>query len=252
MSMLDAALALAAEGTPVFPCRADNKRPLVAHGFKEATTDYATIKRLWKRWPLALIGVPSGITFVALDIDLQHAEAARWYGENASNIPFTRKHFTRSGGFHLLFAPDARVRCTAGRIALGIDTRGLGGYVVWWLACGFSATHQNLLVEIPEFVVEALLPSAQPPGTMTPPAVAGLRDIRFRLYGIIRRMATAREGERNSVTFWGACRLSEMVDAGELTQGDAIGLAVEAASRTGLSRQEAERTVRSAFERGML
>src|SRR5262249_21075482 len=93
-------------------------------------------------------------------------------------------------------------------------------------------------------------PSAQPPGTMTPPAVAGPRDMRFRLYGIIRRMATAREGERNHMTFWGACRLAEIAGAGELTQSDAIGLAVEAASRTGLSRQEAARTIRSAFERG--
>jgi hypothetical protein len=207
---------------------------------------------LWKRWPLALIGVPSGITFVALDIDLQHPEAGRWYGENASNIPFTRKHLTRSGGFHLLFVPDARVRCTAGRIALGIDTRGAGGYVIWWPACGLAAAHQTLLALIPEFIVEALVPNAAEQPAPVAERVAVAADMRSRLYGIIRRMATARKGERNHMIFWGACRLAEMVGAGELTQSDAIGLAVEAARRTGLSRQEAARTVRSAFERGTL
>jgi hypothetical protein len=76
--MRDAALTLAASGLPVFPCRVHNKRPLVAHGFKDASTDGAVIRAWWRRWPIALIGAPTGIKFVVVDIDLQHPEAQQW------------------------------------------------------------------------------------------------------------------------------------------------------------------------------
>ena len=65
---------------PAFPCGTD-KRPLVARGFHAATTDPETILDWWRRWPDALVGVPA-IKFCALDIDLQHPEAERWYAEH--------------------------------------------------------------------------------------------------------------------------------------------------------------------------
>jgi Virulence-associated protein E-like domain/Bifunctional DNA primase/polymerase, N-terminal len=236
--MLDAALALAAR-MPVFPCGKD-KRPLVPRGFHAASTDTLTIGRWWHRWPSALIGVPTNLEFCALDIDLKHSEAEHWYAQNASNIPFTRKHVTRSGGFHLLFQPDTRMRCTAGRIARGVDTRGSGGYLIWWPACGLPVSHGDLLAEIPDYIVEAQLPKTEPITISTaPPHVSGPEHARRKLCGIIRTIAEAREGERNQVTYWGACRLVEMVAAGEIDRGDAIGLAVEAASHAGLPRQEA-------------
>src|SRR5262249_17822692 len=37
---------------------------------------------------------------------------------------------TRSGGVHLYFAPEGAPRCTSDQIALGVDTRGLGGYEI--------------------------------------------------------------------------------------------------------------------------
>jgi hypothetical protein len=56
-----AALDLASKGLPVFPCRKENKAPYTDHGFKEASTDPATIAEWWTRWPDALIGVPAGV-----------------------------------------------------------------------------------------------------------------------------------------------------------------------------------------------
>jgi hypothetical protein len=70
---------------------------------------------------------------------------------------------------------------------------------------------------------------------------------RRQLNGILRTIAGAREGERNTLTFWGACRLAEMVQRGELSRNDAIALTIEAASRTGLTRSEAEGRIKSAF-----
>jgi hypothetical protein len=243
--MLDAALVLS-ERVPVFPCGKD-KRPLVPHGFHDATTDMFVIGEWWHRWPDALIAVPTGEKFIVIDIDLKHAEAQRWYGENRSNIPFTRLHATRSGGLHMLFRPDPRVRCTAGCIARGIDTRGAGGYIVWWPACGLPVTHRNLLAEIPDDIVAAQLPKAEPAAPIRMPDEP--EQARHKLCGLIRTIADAHEGERNAITYWAGCRLAEMVLAGEITQGDAIGLGLEAAARAGLSRSEARTTLRSAFRR---
>jgi hypothetical protein len=242
---LAAALDLAADGLPVFPCGRD-KRPLIPRGFHAASTDMFTVTDWWLRWPNALIGVPTNLKFCALDIDLKHAEAQRWYGENRSNIPFTRLHRTRSGGLHMLFKPDGRLRSTAGLIARGIDTRGCGGYIIWWPAIGLEVLHADVLALIPTFIVEAQLPKAQPVNSAPYRPTAPERAER-KLNGIIRTIAEAREGERNHVTFWGACRLAEMVAAGTLTRPTAINLVVEAASRAGLPRQEALRTAQSAF-----
>ena len=60
-SSLDIALALAASGTPVFPCNAD-KRPAIpkakgGNGFHDASTDPDRIRELWDlAGPAATIG----------------------------------------------------------------------------------------------------------------------------------------------------------------------------------------------------
>src|SRR5262245_54518011 len=96
------ALKLARRDVPIFPCRADTKAPLTPHGFKDATTNPDLIHEWWTRWPEALIGAPTGIKFVVLDIDcVKHIDAAQWYGR--AILPLTRTHITRSGGRHLLF-----------------------------------------------------------------------------------------------------------------------------------------------------
>ena len=70
-SIVDAALALARHGVPVFPVSPDDKKPLNGHGIYSATTDPNEIDRLWKRHPIALIGVPMGhrTGLFAVDVD---------------------------------------------------------------------------------------------------------------------------------------------------------------------------------------
>ena len=77
MSALDAALAYAVVGWPVFPCywRGERrKRPMTEHGFEDASTDPVQIEAWWIRAPRA-ISVPTGLpsTFVVLDIDVKPA-----------------------------------------------------------------------------------------------------------------------------------------------------------------------------------
>jgi hypothetical protein len=239
MSTIDAALNLA-KRLPVFPCDND-KRPFTAHGFKDASTDPELIRKWWTRWPDALIGVPTGIKFVVVDADLQHREAQEWYGR--ANLPLTRTHVTRSGGRHVLFRPHDNFKCSASKLWKRIDTRGRGGYVIWWPAEGFEILHASTIVPVPDWLLRALNPPPIRRPLPKPTQVAGRK-----LDGIIRTIARASVGERNHVTFWGACRLAEMVAQSALSQNDAIAIVIEAASRAGLPRQEALRTAQSAFQ----
>jgi putative DNA primase/helicase len=141
------ALALAAKGVAVFPC-AETKAPLTPRGFKDASADPGTIQHWWTRWPTALVGVPTGERFVAVDVDLQHLEARDWYAR--ANIPPTRVHVTRSGGRHILFRPHEQVHCTASKIWRHVDTRGNGGFIVWWPACGLEVLHRDALAPVPD------------------------------------------------------------------------------------------------------
>jgi hypothetical protein len=155
-TMLAKALALARQGLPIFTCRCIDKRPLTQNGFKDASADPDIVHRWWQRWPRAYIGVPTGEKFVVIDCDLQHLDAMRWLEDNRPRIPTTRVHLTKSGGRHLLFKPNSDVACTTSRVGPHIDTRGQGGYIIWWPACGFDVLHPGTFAEMPSWVLEAL------------------------------------------------------------------------------------------------
>jgi hypothetical protein len=233
---------LAERGIPVFPCQPNNKRPYTARGFKDASTDPAVTSAWWKQWPDALVGVPTGENFVVLDLDLQHPEAQAWYAR--ANLPLTRKHVTRSGGRHLLFKPRADFKCSAGKIERGVDTRGEGGYIIWWPAHGFDVMHGGVLAEVPEWVMQKLNRPEAP--RVIPFARKRLRSDKD-LEPLIRVILQAKEGERNTATFWAACRLAEHVHTGQVSRDDMIGIVVEAASRTGLPHAEAKSIAQSAL-----
>jgi hypothetical protein len=215
MTKLEWALHLASKGNPVFPC-GHTKAPLVSGGFKSATTDAARIREWWQRWPYALVGVATGIKFVVIDLDLQHAAANQWYAR--ANLPLTRMHVTRSGGRHLLFKPHEAIGCTTGKLWKHIDTRGLGGYVIWWPSDDLEVMHGNVLAEIPNWIVNRL----NEPKTEFRPVHEGGPPASERMLGILERVAAAQEGERNSLTYWAACRVREMVELGEMNSVEGL------------------------------
>jgi hypothetical protein len=231
---------LAARGVSVFPCKSVDKRPHTKNGFKDASTDAAIITDWWKQWPDALVGVPTGEKFVVLDLDLQHPEAQAWYAK--ANLPNTRKHVSRSGGRHVLFKPRDDFKCSAGKIHRGVDTRGKGGYIIWWPAHGFDVLHGNALFDVPEWLMRQLNPPQAIPKSILRP----LRSDKD-LEPLVRVIVQAKEGERNTATFWAACRLAEHVRNGQVARNDMIGIVVEAAGRTGLPHIEARRIAHSAL-----
>lgn len=138
VNLCEAALRYAARGFPVFPCKPD-KTPYTAHGFKDAATDSATIKELWRQWPDALIGMPTGKTsgIAVLDLDVKN-------GKNGFDaVPDWKQRTpviarTPSGGAHPYFHAISDTKSTASKIAPGVDTRGEGGYVIVPPSPGYS------------------------------------------------------------------------------------------------------------------
>jgi hypothetical protein len=229
-------MALIDEGLPCFPCHL-NKKPATPHGYKDATSNRETVTELWMRYPAPLIGVPTGELsgLDVLDIDQRHSGDS-WLQQRRARLPTTRVHQTRSGGFHLFFQHESGLRCSAGRIATGVDVRADGGYVIWWPGVGLPVTSEMPVAPWPNWLLQQF--------SSSPRRISSRIRVPddHALVHLIRLVASARDGERNNLTFWAACRTGEMVRSGLLRAEDAAALIAEAATRAGLPRPEAERT----------
>lgn len=105
-AMDESALRYARAGFRVLPCNAKTKAPLSEHGAKDATTDEATIRAWWQRWPDAGIGMALG-ALVAVDVDVrdgkQGLETLEALTAKNGALPDCPTQQTRSGGYHYLF-----------------------------------------------------------------------------------------------------------------------------------------------------
>ena len=148
-ALLDAALAYAARGIPVYPvhwprpvpggarlacsclrgpsCDRPAKHPLVRHGVKQATSAPDRIGRWWHRWPQANVGLATGIVFDALDVDGAAGLAALGELQEAAGLRLPGPLVaTGGGGWHHWFAPTG----LGNRPPHGlghVDWRGKGG-----------------------------------------------------------------------------------------------------------------------------
>ena len=147
--MLDAALAYAAHGFPIFPLTRGKtpvpKRDKDANGeeipgtgsFKKATTNSIQIYAWWKGHEY-LIGLPMGerCGVWCLDIDTgeDHADGvAEWEKIAAQHDPIvTREHRSATGGPHLIFNwyVEQLNGCSKGELPDGISVKAEGGYIV--------------------------------------------------------------------------------------------------------------------------
>jgi hypothetical protein len=150
-SILDAALACAAQGFYVFPCHAPidvikdsvrcscgkpgckspGKHPYIPRGCNGASLDDQLIRRWWPRgafdFNLAIATEPSRL--VVVDIDPPYGD--RSWEELGIEI-HTATVTTGSGGRHLYFRAPAGVRIQSSQNVLGrgIDVKAAGGYVI--------------------------------------------------------------------------------------------------------------------------
>lgn len=156
MTLTNRALALAAQGIPVFPCLA-SKAPACKNGHLDASTDPATIRALFAAEGAALIGVPTGQRsgVDALDLDPRHG-SDDW--KDQIRLPPGRVHRTGGGGKHHLFRAAPGLRSSVSRIAPGVDVRADGGYVIWWHPAAIAPAS---LPDWPMWLLEAALTPAR-------------------------------------------------------------------------------------------
>lgn len=132
-ALLGAALAYAARGWPVFPCKAGAKAPATAHGFLDATTDLAAIREWWTRHPDDNVAIATGTPGPdVLDIDVKPAGSGfpalrrlQRSGVLAGAFTLVR---TQGGGAHLYFAGTGQ-DCHSSQ-KHHVDFRACGGYVL--------------------------------------------------------------------------------------------------------------------------
>jgi hypothetical protein len=131
---LDAALAYAARGLPVFPLNPNSKEPhglLAPNGFKNATTNPDIIRQWFTEFPAAnlAIAIPDGL--IVVDIDPRNNGAETWQKLSTGRTVNTLTSVSGrgDGGFHLwLNQPDGPLKTKLGD---GVDVKHGGkGYIV--------------------------------------------------------------------------------------------------------------------------
>jgi hypothetical protein len=227
----------------VLPVRED-KAPACPRGFHAASKDPGAIAELWQKWPASLVGIATGGTsdLAALDVDLKHPEAVRWWRANEKLLPQTRAYRTRSGGLHVFFRHAPGVRCSTGRPVLGVDVRGERGYIIAWYAAGFECLDHATRAPWPAWLTREIWPPAPPrPPEQHRPAVANEGAVA----AVVAKVSGAREGNRNGLLYWGARRLAEKGMAAREIETTLVPAALSA----GLAELEARRTLSSAAGR---
>ncbi|MBT2494240.1 bifunctional DNA primase/polymerase [Microbacterium sp. ISL-59] len=136
MSALDRALAAQRLGWHVMVCGAD-KRPLTAHGLKDASTSKKTIRAWFEKYPDALPAVVAGPSGLAIgDFDVKGGkDGLATLTRLGHELPATWTQRTPSGGAHSFYAAPEGVELPNGSADLfergsGIDRRTGESYAV--------------------------------------------------------------------------------------------------------------------------
>lgn len=184
--MIQHALKYAGLGFPVLPIVPNDKRPLTAHGVKDATTDVGQIARWRGAWPTFNIAIATAGLLV---VDIDGADNEWPHDESRRQDLFaTATARTPRGGHHHFFRADTARRNTSGKLAPGIDTRADGGYVLAYpsVVNGIQYTWVNELVARdklslpPAWLVDeldALAVTLAPPATVPPGDVPTVSNI---------------------------------------------------------------------------
>lgn len=246
-------------GQPVFPCKANGekaKAPLTKNGLHDATSDRAQVKRWWNSHGPAAIGIPTGILWDVLDVDIKGGSDGRIHLPRLRTLGLLngckRVVKTPSGGWHLYFKA-AHGLTNKANATLGLDVRAIGGYVLAPPSYIETSDYAGSYVDVGEtvgstdeplmwdLIVSALAPVdvvAKQPIPLLP------SERRASLAALREWMSIRAAGERNNALHWAVCRCIENgLDPHEM---------VEPAVLAGLDEDEALLTVRSALRRAGL
>lgn len=131
----DAAIDLAKRSYYVFRLKPLSKDPAFLGWKDEATNDPAIVAELWKETPDCNIGIAHwkrGDAAIDLDVKAGKNGIETLIGLELAHgdLPAAPTVITASGGRHHIFRVAPGLRCSAGRVGIGIDVRAAGGYTV--------------------------------------------------------------------------------------------------------------------------
>lgn len=250
-----AARELARAGVAVFPCVPGEKTPIVASGFRRATTDPHQVAQWWRWQPSANIGIPTGAVsgLVVIDVDVHGVDRYAAYARaaRAGLIPAPLATVTTpTGGRHAYFpAVPARVQRSWAVGKAGVDCRGDGGYVIAPPSTlRLEATSVSYRVE--QVAAGAVAPVdavrlrdfLDPPPPRRPGREGGQASGRENADRLAAWLSRQIKGDRNYKLFWAACRLAE----GNVPVSDALDALVRA-EQPDFAEREITRTVYSAY-----
>jgi hypothetical protein len=265
-------------GYSVFPLEPKDKVPLgllVPHGCLDASNDPRKVKRWWKQYPDANIGIATGLpnTFDAQDFDNMAAmdTMKQWADEHGFNLQDLPRVQTGSG-FRHVYWQSTEIGNKAGVIE-GMDWRGVGGYVVappsihpdtdkpyQWIK-----QPNGLFTPVPPWLLEIVRKAKSKPEKVaaaqaaTTVTVSTIQEksapdwyINAAVDSEIETLRKAKEGTRNDTLNRASYALGTMVGAGWITRVQAESLLKLAAYATRLEEPEVSRTIRSGLDDGIL
>ncbi|MFG2750072.1 bifunctional DNA primase/polymerase [Streptomyces xanthophaeus] len=284
--LLNAALAAANRGWPVFPLRPGSKIPAL-HGEakcprtgpcadghakpeQRATTDPGRIRTAWATAPynVGLATGPSGLVVIDLDPPKPSDPPGTLSGAQilddlcrfmTEEFPATYTVTTPSGGLHLYFTAPAgtTMRSTQDILGRHIDTRAWGGYVV---APGsttpvgpYAVTDDQPLASLPAWLQVKL---TEPPRIISRPLVSsaprpgGGRRAAYvgaALRNEEKAVAAAPEGRRNKVLVRAARALGRLIASGDLDRAEVEEALSRGAFAAGLKPYEYRSAITSAL-----
>jgi KaiC/GvpD/RAD55 family RecA-like ATPase len=177
--LVEQAVALAASGLAVFPL-GPTRVPLEgSHGYLDASSDEAVVRRLFAADRIENIGIATGERSGIDILDLDPRNGSDDFPDLA-RLPVTRVYETRRGGRHYVFRHAPGLRCSAGRIALGVDVKADGGYATYHPAAGCPVLVEGPIVDWPDWLLNrAIVPvrtSAAATGNASSAVTVSARD----------------------------------------------------------------------------
>ncbi len=247
-------------------CTSPAKHPRTRRGLYDATTELGAIRRWWRRWPEANVGLRTGVVsgLVVLDVDPDHGGEAS-LGELVDAyeaLPETLEVRTGGGGWHLYFIhPGGRVTNSAGVLGPGLDVRGDGGYILTPPSRHVTGgTYRRLThtppAAMPEWLWALVIRKAPERATTAIVAPADLDRSRCSAWARAAlaeettRVRQAAEGSRNHTLNRAAFALGQIVAGGHLDPDDATGRLADAALAAGLAETEIRSTIASGLSAG--
>ena len=257
-------------GWAIFPLAMGAKVPMKgSNGLKDASAHLDQIGLWSEAYPGANIAVACGQVskLIVIDMDPRNGsvETVERLTKEGTSFPDTVEAATPSGGRHLYFGYDPRVRVSgSNRLGPGIDLKTDGGYVVLPPSYWFKVANSYRWLrpplgreppKLPRWVIDSLHPRSKPTPTRSRlPSLDEVDGYRRQaiaeLQELTDQMATLADG-RHQAPFSMACRIGKYHRHGLLTEAEIEQAFLDASASNGSLSKYAAQDLLSQIKNGL-